>query len=265
VPNWYLLIFFFSLGKAQAITANKDWPTYVDCIVHIQKKHPNLFRPLETIRIDQLPTTDLVQQVEHFSKLWRTHAKDLRFRHQIEESRDKVSEEANRQLRSLVAKIEAQKGKPALQGSTLKIVKSIPEESRLAMTPLDDLFQKSTEVGKKIASDSRVGEQGGYDSYLVDDKNRSIVFKRSQDNNQLDYRLKVVDAFATGRLRLRGLLGSLPDPVGADISVETANMRGSFFNPSSNDVYPFGKYPRGKDLWVDERGVQHFSGDGHKH
>ncbi|HVJ64988.1 MAG TPA: hypothetical protein VM901_07020 [Bdellovibrionota bacterium] len=265
---WTLALVLVAVpGQAKTfaeLLASPSWGPYTEALVHAQRKHPYLYRPLESLRLDLLPAAEVAAQVQHFADRWTKEPRALRQRGDVESAKDKISDEANRQMQALVQRTAQQNPRLSLSGTTREILATLPEASRLALTPLDEVFQSSTEVGKKIGADLRLrGAEAS--AYRLDEKSRAIEFSTGADLDSLNYTLKAVSAFEAGLFRLRGLFGNSSDPVGTDVTVAAEFMRGTFFNPSSTDRYEFGTYPKVKDRWVDERGATHFGGDGHKH
>lgn len=264
-----ILLWGSSLRAGDTVAAWQlaEWPAFVEAVTVYQKKHPTHYRSLETTRLDLLPPAELAPLVQHYGKLWLGRDKNLRYRRDIDKASDKVSRDANEALDQLLRKMQKAQPRLNLNGGQLDWLKSIPTDQRVALTPLDDLFKKSSEAGKKIASDLSLAKApANLDAYRYDAEGGKLVLQNSQDPQlNVNYTLKLDQAFAQGVLRLRGLFGVSPDPVGTDLSINADYLSGKFFNAKSSDPQPFGTYPQGKNLWVDEKGATHFGGDGHKH
>lgn len=250
------------------IWKTKKWPTYVSAIRHYQKKFPALYRPLELLPIHKLPQSSFNNHVHQTITRWED-AVNLRAHEEILKYKKQVSKAANKELKELLHQYNLLN--PNVFHIRKEIVESIPQESRIAMSPYDLSFLNAGELGKKIKKDLNSLQWVEADEAKINLLKRNVVFFGSlktpfQKTPQLKPVYELYDVGPAGQQRLfrgRGLInGQLIMP---DILINPLYMQGTFFDPKDKSFVPLGNYIPANSLIIDEGGVGHFKGDGHKH
>lgn len=253
----------------QDLLVSPSWKTYLQALVPCQRSYENVYFPLEWVRVDLLDLKVFRSHVREAVVKWESLGQKYRSRELLEKQRS-VSCDINRALKGLVDK-RAKEKKISLLGTSAEVLRSIPGELRLALTPVDALFLNTHEVGKKIAADLKTMPQMNLESVTVDSKNKIFIFEGKpaawlhlKIPSKKYYKLESLRSDnGVWSFRGRGIdKGTL---VGADVKIREDRLIGGIFNQKNMERYPLGYYPRDQNLWVDESGFSHFHGDGHQH
>lgn len=267
------IVIFGPLARAESelekAFKSREWGYYVNALRYYHSQYPNVFTPLELIRIDRLPVEALLLEIKKYGPAWEALSKG-RLRDEVVEAQVQVSREANQSLEKLVnASPEKAAGK--LRGSFQALLTHIPSADRIAMTPLDKAFESSV-LGEKIKKEISQKKE------LV-----PLAFTLNEAKNRIDfeglppawtareippkrfYSLEYGPTDNPEVLRFRGSYPGSSDRAGPDIMARKTLFRGSLFDAKDFSRMPFGRIPKGGELWIDEGGASHFSGDGHNH
>ncbi|NCN28419.1 hypothetical protein GW915_12700 [bacterium] len=259
------LAFAFSLAsQAQKkpapfsdLMASQSWKTFVSSLSYFHKFQPGLYQPPELIRFDRLPLLELTQLSDEYAQKWKK-VFDIDRIEARRHSQLEVSKKANQAVDDLLRRHSKLVD---TKGSKSEIIKTIAEDQRVALTPLDPSF-KLSELGQKIQSQSQLKKGANWDSFTISDTKKLLKLEDSQTGSSFVVGPKPT---AGNRLTLRSIF--LPDrsPATTDISFSNSYLSGELFGRPNSSPYPFGNYIGSEDLFTDEQGVQHFGGDGHNH
>ncbi len=255
---------------------SKDWIYFVDCLAPCQKKSPTLYLPIELYRIDLVDEGAFIELSKKYARIWRDLGNKEYKKGSTVEKED-VSCQANEELLALIRKREKELSR-SLRGSHKYVLDNLPEHSRIGLSPLDDVFLKNTEVGKKIQKDLALKETLLPRAFSYDEKAKQLNFEgvrvsaqgsslEEAEKLQAYYRLKYGEQ-GDDKLKFRGTFAKSSDPLGSDLTLRKEYLGGTVFNPQTkSSQLPFGSYPKSKDMWETpgQPGQSHFSGDGHNH
>lgn len=279
MPNRFYQIVWGFVFLSVAVTARaqsglqqtlqgRTWKLYVEAIYYYQAKYPRVYRPLEWIRLDRLPETEFLAQVEKFGGAWDSLEKSRASRER-ETTQLQVSQSANRSLETLWRSLPSPPDRSL--GTFKALLAAIPPGRRLALTPLDPAFLSSA-LGQKIKKELAQKTELSPLAITLDEKSRNLNFE-GLPPAWLDrpvaprtfYRLSWEEGAEPGSYRFQSHFSSEAARAGPDLQAQKTLFRGTLFNEKDTSRFPFGKIPQGSDLWVDETGSSHFAGDGHNH
>jgi len=246
------------------------WNNFVQLVFHCHQSYPALYTPIEWIRLDLLPENELSQLMTTHSDIY-SQLKKQKFSPQSAEEIKKKSCAAAEELKKLIKKTETQL-KTNLLGSHKMILETLPEKLRLAITPLDQIFLTSSEMGKKISTDFSQKSLPPSQTIQVDIDTRIITFKSEQpayrENEALPvaefYRIKLHDQ-SESKILIRAFMTTPTNILGKDLLISRDQLSGFLFEATKQSDFPLGVFPSSKQTWVDESGNSHFQGDGHNH
>jgi hypothetical protein len=248
-------------------TALPGWKSYILSLSSYQKAYPGLYPPLDLVRWDRIPSEWLKPQVRKHGTIWeRSEAKDLNFDDRRTE-RIALSRRSNQELFEKLNAME--KAGTLWVGSTRNLLDTFSKDERIALTPLDEAFQTS-ELGKILFQRLRGKSSELLSGFLVDPKASRMILEigdsAAPDSTSVPAKYFKVDFDLSDKaeVRLRPSFGR-DERLGSDIAQRKENFRGYLLNAESNERLPLGPYPASQNRWVDERGISHFHGDGHKH
>jgi hypothetical protein len=219
--------------------------------------------PPELIRFDRIPFTELRNQSLKFGAQWLTAMRAGTSSSDSHNQKLRASQEANWALHQLLAKLRE---RVYVFGSREDLLKAVPADTRLALTPLDDLFKMSV-FNRELAKVLEKGNVKYWNAFSFDPKEKNFRLERATGLEQAQMIYPIADVSkkfeADGRMsfkvRAPASSNSLPD-----LSIDTSYLNGSFFG-AKKGPYPFGKFVNPNEVFVDEKGQSHFDGDGHKH
>jgi hypothetical protein len=250
--------------KTKKWLAQKEWSQFVKLLGVYQTRSPGAFVPIEWVPVSALDETELKNLVGTFVK------KSLQISKEKQEDLELLSLQANEQFRQLVAKAKA------LPTAENILLANLDPQFRKSLTPLDEVF-KGSELGRKIAKDLAKYPEYEVSKVTADTKQKKLVYwarKRSEYNNdffnvpaQPFYILEVHDSAnsAQGELILKGRFVDSAKGLTEDLKFSKTFLKGSFFGSASGQDSILGPLPKTNRVFVDESGVSHFAGDGHKH
>lgn len=258
----------FAARPLETFIGSKHFLSYSYCLRDCQRRFPGRYTPLELIRLDRLPEQEFIRQAEGFAQSWS--ALNQYGVRRSEESLSHLSCRANDALAALMLAAQ-RRSKLSLKGSLLSVLRAMPVDSRLALSPLDGQFMKSSEIGKKVQKDLASRPEMNLQAVSVDEDGRLVSFEGQPgawDRLNLApksyYELRVKQTNGD-KLRFRGNYTNKSDIVSGDLVLRREDVSGKLFNPQDSSLLLFGEYPEEKNSWVDESGLFHYSGDGHNH
>ncbi|MEO5668697.1 MAG: hypothetical protein ABIR96_11615 [Bdellovibrionota bacterium] len=255
-----------------ALLNSAEWKSFVIALAPCRKDQPKAFFPLELMRLDEVSADALTKMVRQHATQWVRKSEEFGSGPERQRSQLKLSCDANRALQEFF--VNAQKSADhSLKGSTISLLRSLPENQRNALSLLDGVFFTSSDVGKKVLSDLKKHPELNLQAFSYDEGKGVVSFEGSPGawgNLNISprpyYELKFKNYQSDSTWKFRGIFTGDPTPVSADIVQNKENYRGSVFNPGSNSPnLPFGAFPSGKQMFKDETGLSHYQGDGHNH
>jgi hypothetical protein len=259
-----------AMKEIKSLVNRSEWREFVAVLNVYQKMSPGAFPPVEWTPFSSLDFTALEKLVLQTAKERREIlAKSNQTRQQKLELEQKLSLKTNSDLYGLMKKASAL---PAAENT---ILKSLDPASRVALTPLDELF-KNTEMGQKISKDLAQRPQTEVQVVQGDPKKQELVFlgrKRSEYYNEFFeapltpvYKVQVQKVGnSKDEIRIRAQFLDTGEVAPPDMNYRRAFLKGSFFGSDLETRFLMGTMPKGNQVFVDETGTQHFSGDGHNH
>jgi hypothetical protein len=262
-------------GKPRSVfelVLRPEWPSYMQALHHFQKLYPGSFTPPELIRFDKLPLPELSEQVARYTPRWTRlrGANPGSTPGELAEAQLTVSREANQALLGLLQARRSSDPSAALPGSTRLIIDRIPEEQRMGLTPIDEVF-KTTELGKQIFSqiEARFGPFHP-SAFVVDEKGRRIFLETdpgrgptAPDGGSGTIQLQFLPSADGKQTQIKTLFGN--EAIGTDVRYRNSEFKGNLLNPKDTlSRLPLGPFPASSQRWMNE-GTTHFSGDGHNH
>jgi hypothetical protein len=263
-------VFGAKVSEIQALLLKSEWQDFVKTLQIYQKKSQGAFVPLEWIQWHKF-------EIKSLESLIMGVSKDLR---QIQNNEKLSSSEkteklvmlslaANENLRKLYQLTKSK------YGAANFVLAGLKDEQRIALTPLDEVFKK-TEIGQKISKDLEKRKEIETQVVEIDPVEKKITyFGRPRSDLYNDffeaplkpfYQVEVQDSSSgNGEIRVRSRFLDTQELSPPDLKYRAAFLRGSFFKSDYDNRYFMGQKPKGGEVFVDESGAQHFSGDGHKH
>jgi hypothetical protein len=251
-----------------------EWPTYMQALHHYVKLYPGSFTPPEFVRFDKLPLDELSAQVLLYAPRW-TRLRDANAGSTptaLAEAQLVTSRDANQALLGLLQARRASDPAATLPGSTRLILDRIPEEQRLGLTPLDEVF-KSSELGKKLFAqiEARFGPFHPA-AFLVDEKQRRLLLETdpgrgpsAPDGGPALIQFLFQTSPDGRQTQVSTLLGT-NETIGNAVGYRNSEFKGGLLNPKDTlSRFPLGPFPTSSNRWMDEGKTTHFSGDGHNH
>jgi hypothetical protein len=253
-----------------ALLTSPQWPHYLRCLNYFLKYSPSSYFPIELIRFDKLPFDEIKKQVITHGNDWlRIYKNESRYKTNHEE-KISISKAA---LYDLYKLLQRTKKEHQIYGGRSDVLELFPIETRLSLTPLDNLFKSNIfyKELKKIMQKAGLSE---WNAFTFDSDNQIIILERSTslDRPKLNFPIALINiknltnsndnfnnkiTFQVTSLQKKETL--------PNFQINTSYLRGNFFQSDKNNPYPFGKFVDSKEVFLDEKGEQHFGGDGHNH
>jgi len=254
-----------------ALLETPEWKSFVVSLAPCRKERAKDFFPLELMRLDEVSIDDLVKIVRTHGGIWMRRSEEFASGLERQILQLKLSCAANTALQEFFVNAQSE-AKKSLKGSTVALLKSLPEGQRSALSLLDAVFFASSDVGKKVLADLKTHPELNLQAFSYDEKQGIVTFEGTPGawaNLNLPprpyYELKFQNQAGDKNWKFRGTFLGDPTPISADIVQSKENYRGSVFNPASNTFLPFGEVPSTKQIFKDETGLSHYAGDGHNH
>lgn len=243
--------------------AHPQWKSYLTNLSSYQSAYPGIYTPADLVRWDKLPPEWLRTHVRKHGLIWeRSEAKPLAFEDRRLE-RVVISRKTNQELFEALQTLEKQG--TLWIGSTRALLDSFNTEDRIALTPLDEAFQKS-DLGSQLFKRFSEKSSSSLNGFLVDRKSGRMILElggASSAENPSYFKVEFLPQ-GDAETRVRPIFGR-EERLGADILFRKENFRSYLLNKESVEKLPLGPYPAKANQWLDERGTSHFHGDGHKH